>query len=287
MKDQIFDVENTVIENGEKKLSFFEKLKDNVLFRKGLIILGLAIIWQLVALYVNNPLMLPTFTETSTALYDSLISTNPETGLLFYLGATIQALFIGFIIGVAIAIVTTIIAINSRIGQDILHTVTSLVTPLPAIALGPISLIFFGLSYKSIIFITSWAVLWPVALTLFMAFKTSPPTILNVGRNIGLKGFAYTMKIRIPDCLPEIYVGLRTGFSNGFRALISYEMIIGAAASKGGLGWFIMTNKNSLDVPTVFAGIIATMVIGLLFEVLFTYIEKHTIKKYGMSVDVE
>lgn len=286
MKDIINTIDDLTIDGIDKKLSFWEILKNNSIFRKSLMLLALAFLWQILAIKVNNPLMLPTFTDTMTAMFDSLVTKNHETSLWPYLGSTMEALIIGFLIGVVIAVVTTIISVNSKLGEEFQSLITGLCTPLPAVAIAPIALLIFGLTFKTILFVVAWATAFPVALTLFMAFKTSSPTILNVGKNIGLKGIAYTLKIRIPDCLAEIYVGLRTGFSNGFRALVSLEIIIGSATGNGGLGWYIMSGKNQLDTPMVFAGIIATMLIGLGFEVLFTFIEKHTINKYGMSVDL-
>lgn len=281
-KDLIFDTESIKIEDTSRELTFFEKLKENQIFRKLLIVVVLAGLWELVARYVNNPLMLPTFLDTLRALVDTFTTPNPENQLLGYLSATMQSLLGGFAIGVAVAVVATVIAVNSKIGEDIQHTITALCTPLPAVAVAPVALLMFGLTVKTVLFVVAWATAFPVALTMFMGFKTSSKTILNVGRNIGLKGIAYTLKVRIPDTLPAILTGLRTGFSNGFRALVALEMVIGAATGSGGLGWFIMNGKNQLDAPMVFAGIVATMVIGLTFEAIFGFIEKHTTKKYGM-----
>lgn len=282
MKDQIFDVENTIIQDSSRELSFWEKTKENQIFRKTLIVLGLAILWEICARYVNNPLMLPTFIDTAKALFESLTTTHSENGLWSYIKATIVALFGGFLLGVVVAVIATVISVNSKIGEDIQHTITSLCTPLPAVAIAPVALLIFGLTAKMVLFVVCWATFWPVALCIFMGFKTSSQTILNVGRNIGLTGVSFTTKIRIPDTLPSILTGLRTGLSNGFRALVALEMVIAAATGSGGLGYFIMNAKNQLDTPLVFAGIVVTMIIGLFFETIFGWIEKLTVKKYGM-----
>ena len=52
----------------------------------------------------------------------------------------------------------------------------------------------------------------------------------------------------------------------------------------GGLGWFIVNNKNILDIPNVFAGLLTVIIIGLLVEnVIFRTIETRTIRRWGMA----
>ena len=71
---------------------------------------------------------------------------------------------------------------------------------------------------------------------------------------------SHTARILIPGALPSIMTGLRNGLSNAFRALIALEMVIGAAVGTGGLGWFVMAQKQNLEIPSVFAGIVAIIV---------------------------
>jgi NitT/TauT family transport system permease protein len=76
--------------------------------------------------------------------------------------------------------------------------------------------------------------------------------------------------------------GLRNGLSNAFRALVALEMVMGAASGTGGIGWFVMSQKQNLEIPSVFAGIIVIMAIGLAFEGLFALIERRTVRRWGM-----
>lgn len=287
MRDQIFDVENTVVKDTTRELSLWEQLKENPIIRKTLILVGFAILWEVLARIINNPMMLPTFLDTINALYLSFVDKVPSNNIFNFIAATIFTLFGGFLIGTTLAIVCTIIAVNTRIGEDILMVFASIAAPLPAVALSPLFFLILGINISAVLATAAVATFFPVALTMLMGFKTSSPTVLNVGKNIGLSGLAYTMKIRIPDTLPAILTGLRNGFSNGFRALVAVEMVLGSAVSifgfnEGGIGAFLMSSKNQLMTDQVYAGIIITMAIGLLFEAIFAYIEKKTVKKYGM-----
>ncbi|MGY4628738.1 ABC-type nitrate/sulfonate/bicarbonate transport system permease component [Bradyrhizobium sp. USDA 4486] len=49
-----------------------------------------------------------------------------------------------------------------------------------------------------------------------------------------------------------------------------------------GLGWFIFENRNLLDIPAVFAGLLTVIIIGLFVEnLIFRAIERNTVQKWG------
>ncbi|MBP6138912.1 MAG: ABC transporter permease, partial [Brachymonas sp.] len=60
------------------------------------------------------------------------------------------------------------------------------------------------------------------------------------------------------------------------------EMVIGAATGSGGLGWAVMAAKQNLEIPQVYAAILAIMIVGLAFEGVFRLIEAKTVRKWGM-----
>jgi len=54
------------------------------------------------------------------------------------------------------------------------------------------------------------------------------------------------------------------------------------SSGQGGLGWFIFENRNLLDIPAVFAGLLTVIVIGLVVEnLIFRTIERNTVQKWG------
>ena len=105
---------------------------------------------------------------------------------------------------------------------------------------------------------------------------------MNVGRNLGFRGPSLLFRVLVPASLPSILSGLRNGVTNGFRALIAVELVMGAATGSGGLGWFIMMQKQNLEIPTVFAGILSILLLASLFEILFSVVEWLTIRRWGM-----
>jgi NitT/TauT family transport system permease protein len=263
-----------------KPLSPWETVANNTVLRKLVILVLLAAVWELYARRLNNALLLPTFSATVQAFVAAVLSGE----LLPKVWTSIKELLIGYGAGIVLAAILTTFATTTRIGADFLETLTAMFNPLPAIALLPLALIWFGLTPLSLSFVLIHSVLWPVALNTHSGFVSVSPTLRMVGKNYGLRGLRYVALILIPAAFPNILTGLKIGWAFAWRTLIAAELIFGVQSGSGGLGWFIVNNKNILDIPNVFAGLLTVIIIGLLVEnVIFRSIESRTIRRWGMA----
>lgn len=253
----------------------------NAPFARRLFILALlALAWEIVARVQNNPIMLPSFSQTATAFIEA-VSVDDLLGSTL---ASLSVLLKGYAIAVALATALVSVAVANAFARDVLTTLTAMFNPLPAIALLPIAMLWFGLGEKSLIFVLVHSVLWPFALSALSGFETVPETLRLVGRNYGLRGPAYVAKILIPAALPAIISGLRIGWAFAWRTLIAAELVFGVTARQGGLGWFIFQNRNELLTDKVFAGLATVILIGLLVDaVVFRALEAATVRRWGMQ----
>lgn len=264
----------------EKPLTIWEQIYNVPAVRKLLILVVLAVIWQIYSVQLDNPLLMPKFTSTVAALWESMV----DGELLSQVGYSIRVLLMGYTAGLGLATVLVILAMTSRIGNDLLETLTSMFNPLPAIALLPLALIWFGLGNASMVFVLIHSVLWAVALNTHSGFQGVSATLRMVGRNYGLSGFRYIAKILIPAAFPSILTGLKIGWAFAWRTLIAAELVFGVSSGSGGLGWFIYENKNELNIAHVFAGLFTVIIIGLAVEnLIFRNIEIRTVRKWGMQ----
>jgi len=264
----------------EKPLSAWERLGNIGSLRKLALLVALALIWESYARWLANPLLFPTFSATIAALLDAVASGD----LPGKAWTSIQVLLAGYAAGILCAATLTVAAISTRIGTDLLELLTSMFNPLPAIALLPLALIWFGLGYGSIVFVIVHSVLWAVALNTHSGFLSVSNTLRMVGRNYGLSGLRYVGAILIPAAFPSILTGLKIGWAFAWRTLIAAELVFGVSSGSGGLGWFIYENKNQLEIPSVFAGLLTVILIGLFVEnVIFRTVEVRTVRRWGMQ----
>ena len=245
-----YDVTTTGFDVVEKPLGAWERLYENGAVRKTALLIMLAAVWELYARWLANPLLVPTFSATVSAFFASVASGALPQAAVY----TISMLLKGYAAGLAIAALLTAFATATRIGADLLETLTAMFNPLPSIALLPLALIWFGLGAGSVIFVLIHAVLWSVALNTFAGFRSVSPTWRMVGQNYGLSRAAYIVRILIPGAFPSILTGLKVGWAFAWRTLIAAELVFGVSSGSGGLGWYIFERKNQLLIADVFAG---------------------------------
>ena len=275
----LFEHPDTVIAEIARPLSLVEKVWNQASARKLLILLLLAVVWQCYAHWLKNPLMFPTFSDAVTALWRAFV--HGELGSRVVV--SLRVLLSGYLIGIVLATVLAALANGTRLGNDLLEVLTAMFNPLPAIALLPLALLWFGLGNGSITFVLVHAVLWPVALSTHSGFASISNTIRMVGRNYGLTGFRYVLQILIPAAFPAILTGLKNGWAFAWRTLIAAELVFGVSSGSGGIGWFIYENKNQLEIAYVFAGLLTVIAIGVVVDSLFRLVEQRTVNRWGMK----
>jgi NitT/TauT family transport system permease protein len=278
----------------ERRLSVWARISNLDPVRKFSVLLTLVVAWELYTRIGDiNELMFPTFTSTGVALINALV----DQGLLINVWNSISLLFVGYVIGIAIAAVLVVLGVWTRFGSDLLTTLTAMLNPLPAIALLPMAMIWFGLGSEAIVFTLLHSIIWPVALNTHSGFMGVGETLRMVGRNYGLKGLPYIYKILIPAAFPSILTGLRIGWAFAWRTLIAAELVFGGqvldtagmlgaeGSNAGGLGWIIFQNLMENQTPYVFAGLFSVILVGIIIENgIFRNIEEWTVRRWGMQV---
>ncbi|MBV9128189.1 MAG: ABC transporter permease, partial [Verrucomicrobia bacterium] len=119
----------------EKPITVWARLYQVTWLRKLVILVLLAVLWQVYAQRLNNSLLVPTFGATIEAMIDGFRHGNLLERALF----SLKVLLMGYSLGIALAGLFSMLAITFRLGNDLLETLTSMFNPLPAIALLPLA----------------------------------------------------------------------------------------------------------------------------------------------------
>lgn len=239
------------------------------------------IIWEVsVKIFDVSPLLFPPVETVAVTFYRGIVGGD----LLWQSGYSLALITVALVISGILAVIMALLATGSRWLESLVDTLTALAHPLPGLALLPLIIMWFGTGSGAVLAIVIHSALWPVLVNLTSGFKAMAAVYEDVGRNLSMSGTAITLEIRLRAALAYFISGLKIGWARGWRAFISAEMVFGAAGEKGGIGWYILTQRTFMNTAGLFAGIILVIIIGLLVEdVLFATIEKHTLQKWGMK----
>lgn len=244
-------------------------------------ILSLLLLWQWYAV-TRDIMAVPRLEVIFATLFEDMFSSEIRP-ILKYLGKSLLLIAEGLAAGIALAFVFSGLCVASRIFATVFNLVLSICDLLPAVALMPILMITLGATDTTIIILVIHSVLWPMSRSIIDGFRSVPKMHIESGKNIGLSAVGLVFGIYIPCSFASIISGVRVGWARAWRGLISAEMIFGVASSAG-IGTYINNARTLwLSFPSVYAALILIIAVGVIVEYgIFSNIEKHTVRKWGM-----
>ncbi|HEY2532772.1 MAG TPA: ABC transporter permease subunit [Xanthobacteraceae bacterium] len=201
-----------------------------------LIVLVLLMLWQ--GLHeIAGATALPAPLPTMTYLLHTLASPQFAVNAAATLQAFALALALAGALGLAIGVWMGAHHLSGAVGEPILVALYSL----PKITLYPVVLLAFGLGVSGKVVFGAMHGTLPVALLTMGAIRAIPGVYLRAARTLHLSPWQTLTTVLLPAALPEVFTGLRIGFTATLLGVLLGEMF----ASKAGLGYMLM-NAMSL-----------------------------------------
>ncbi len=238
--------------------------------------LALLIVWHAAtALQWVNPLFLPTPLETGQTLYTQLIQTGelwPDIFTTLY--RTVVAFIIASIAGIALGLLLG----YSKLIHSSMGTMVDFARSIPATALFPLFLLFFGIGDEAKIAVGVWAASLIIMVNTSYGVRHANKIRLMVAKAYKLKEIDTFKKVILPEAAPHIAAGLRIALSLTLIVVIVTEMFIGTNV---GIGHEIIDAQLVYRVPEMYAAIIVAGVLGYLLNHLLQIAEKQVIHLSG------
>jgi len=259
--------------------------KKFVLFVAG--VLFVLFVWFVVAEIYNTHYVVymrfPTPAESFRRLFELIsdnytvlgsdILTHTEASIMRWIRGFLVAFMIGLLFGVALGI-------SPRFYQFGVVPVTILQT-IPGLAWFPVTILLFGFGEESAIFIISITVISPIALSVANGLRKVPVVNMRVAKMAGKSRLDSFFGVLLPFSILDILTGVRIGMANGWRMLISAEMIVGVAV---GLGFAIRTLTGYLQYVSAFACIIIICCVGIIIDkIVLGPLESYARQKLGVE----
>lgn len=204
------------------------------------------------------------------------------TGIIFPdLCATLKRVLIAFSIGCCIGLPLGLYVGRSEKIYRSIEFVIDFFRSIPATALSPLFLLLFGITDVSKIAVAAFAT------TLIVLFNTAHGVLhahtsrIAAARIMGATETQIFKWILFWESLPQTFVGMRSAVSMSLMVIIVTEMFIGTAV---GLGKRIIDSQITYDIPSMYATILLSGVVGYLLNFIFVICERrllHWTKRLG------
>lgn len=215
---------------------------------------SLLLIWQAVALIVNQPI-LPGPLAVGQAFVEGL-----SEDLAGHFLVSAWRVLASILLAVALAAPAGLILGQSKRLDRIFSPVIYMLYPIPKVVLVPVILLLFGIGDLPKIIIIFLILFFQIlVLVRDSAAGIEPKTLLSV-RSLGAGRRALFRYVYLPSSLSAILTALRQSVGTAVAVLYIAELF----ATQQGLGYYIYLNGNTLfNYPAMYAGVLAMSLLGL------------------------
>ena len=206
------------------------------------LVVALVVLWELAYLVVGDvALRSPwqTLRFTAKLVQTELFHEHVTNTLQAFAAALAIAVALGLALGVALGL--------DRLAGDAMEPMLVALYSIPKITLYPILLLAFGLGMSAKVAFGAIHGVIPIALFTLGAVRTIKPILLKTGRVLKLPRAAMIRSILFPAAVPEIFTGLRVGFSLTLIGTVLGEMF----AAQHGLGYLLMNAISLYNIDVI------------------------------------
>ena len=168
----------------------------------------------------------------------------------------------GLAIGGGLGLLLGLFTGSLRWAETLLDSTIQMVRNIPALALIPLVILWFGIDESAKLFLIAVSVFFPIYLNTYHGIRNVDPGLVEMGRTYGLTRWQLYRDIILPGALSSILVGLRFSLGLMWVILIVAETI----SAQSGIGYLTMNAREFLQTDVVLVGILLYALLGKLAD---------------------
>ena len=219
-----------------------------------LVMLALLLVWQFGVTWLGvKEYILPTLSAALKTLSD------PNYRWLENLLATLYSVLGAFALSALLGVMLAVVIVWNDLLLRTVMPVLIFFNTLPKIALAPLFVIWLGYGIWPNIVIGTTIAFFPMVVNTAVGLASAEPDMLDLVRTLKASRWQVLRKIRFPNALPYIFVGLKLAATMSVTGALVGEFV----ASERGLGSLIITGGVTMQTPSIFASLILISALGL------------------------
>ncbi|WP_082448329.1 aliphatic sulfonate ABC transporter permease SsuC [Xylophilus sp. Leaf220] len=181
-------------------------------------------------------------------------------------GRALAGLAVGGGLGLALGLLTG----SVKFFETLLDSTIQMVRNIPALALIPLVILWFGIDETAKLFLIAVSVFFPIYLNTFHGIRNVDPQLIEMGRTYGLTRWQLYREVILPGAMSSILVGLRFSLGLMWVILIVAETI----SAQSGIGYLTMNAREFLQTDIVLVGILLYALLGKLADLFARGLER-------------
>jgi NitT/TauT family transport system permease protein len=242
-------------------------------------IVAFFVLWEIGSKYVPHG-VISSPTKIATAMWKELIRTTPERNmggmtLLQHTTKSLWRIVKGFALASSVGIVFGfMLSTFFRPLERLFIPFFQVCEKLNPFAIIPVFMIIFGIGEEEKVAIVFWASVWPILFNTQQGAKSVDASLVKAARSMGAGRLSLFRYVILPYTLPSIFTGLKLAIRVTFFMIIAAEL----AGATSGIGWFYVQKRVAYKLPLIYGSILFITVLAIIFNALFTRLEKHFLR---------
>ncbi|OHE73246.1 MAG: ABC transporter permease [Verrucomicrobia bacterium GWC2_42_7] len=244
----------------------------------GIFIFSCLTAWEILALEEIIPVI---FLPAPSKIFSYICAISADGTLFNASWITCKRLFMGYLLSACFGIPLGILNAQFPILQRVFGWLVLGLQTLPSVCWVPLSLLWFGQTETSLLFVVIMGSLWSIIIATETGIRSVPPLYIRAAHTMGSNGIHTWIFVLIPASFPFIVSGLKQGWAFSWRSLMAAEIFV-PILSGFGLGQLLHYGRELNAMDQVLAIIFVLILIGILSDkLLFSPFEKFIHHRWG------
>ena len=227
--------------------------------------MGFFLFWEYSVVWFDIPRFI--LTPPSVIINNGAADLNR---LIYYTYVTGLEVVIGYVLAITLALPLGLAIAFSSILKRTLYPFIVCIEMVPKIAFAPLFISWLGFGLLPKVIIVFLVCFFPIVLNAILAFSSLSEELTQFCRSTGADIWRTFFKVRLPDALPQCFVGFKYAAINATVGAAIAEF----SGSDEGLGVYIHIVTGNLRPDLAFAGIFFLTVLGMSLFGLVTLAER-------------
>lgn len=208
-----------------------------------------------------NPALFPPPSRVLATALPMIASGELPGHIAASLSRAAAGFLIALVLGIAAGLATARIEALQQVSEPVLHGFRSV----PALAVVPLAVLWFGIGEAPKIALIAWGAFFPIWITTFIGVRDTPVVYLRSAASLGAGRWLTLFRVVLPAALPFILAGVRQAIAISLIVLVAAEL----SGATRGIAYMMSLGHQLFQVEIMFIGLVLLGSVGFLADRLF------------------
>jgi NitT/TauT family transport system permease protein len=183
---------------------------------------------------------------------------------------TAKEILLGFLLATVISVPLGFVIVSVPVLEKAIYPLIVFFQLVPKIAIAPLFVVWFGFGLFPKVLLTFMLCFFPTLVASMTGFRVLDERVLYLTRSMGASAWQTFRYVRVPAALSYIFAGLKVSVVFAVTAAIVAEFV----GANAGIGYLLLRGTSYLDMPLIFACLVALSAVGIVFSYAVEWLER-------------